>query len=129
MKQILTCNKCGKLFISEVLTDLCENCTSLAIINDDPMEVAPKNIMKLVAQFEKITHPRLIANALHELDFVCNRAYMRGYISEEFYREVCEELELTPMFDGLITLFDDYYDYSDSAKSGFYYDMFEGGED
>jgi hypothetical protein len=130
MKQILTCNTCNKLFISEVNATTCPKCLSNSEKNDDPMNVAPINIMKLVLEFEKLTKPRNIVNALRELDFVTSQAYSRGYISEEFYEEVCEELGLEPRWDKPTTLSgDDYYDYSISARVGFYQDMFEGGED
>lgn len=128
MKKILTCTECGKTFIGEAEV-LCSICVSKTVVNDDPMTVAPINIMKMVSAFEKLTKERNIINSLRELDVVCSQAYYRGYISEEFYEDVCSEVGLEPRWDYPTTLSDDdYYDYSINARAGFYYDMFEVSE-
>lgn len=130
MKKILTCTVCGKMFISEDMATTCPTCLSNSVKNDDPMDVAPINIMKMVSAFEKLTKEHNIANSLRELDFVCNQAYLRGYISEEFYQDVCEEVGLLPKYEEEVHLSkEDGYDYSMSARAGFYFDMFDDGEE
>jgi hypothetical protein len=130
MSKILTCTVCGKRFISEEVVSTCEVCLSKSVKNDDPIHVAPINIMKMVSSFEKQTDKRIIVNSLRELDFVLNRAFLAGYITLEFYSDVCEEVGLTPVQDDYVNLTeDDYYDYSINARIGFYQDMFEESED
>lgn len=110
------CVECGSRFISAKEVSTCQTCLSKSKENQDAFEVAPVNIMKLVTTLKSLTNERLIVNSLQELDFVLNRAYMNGYISEEFYSEVSEDLGLTPKYDTWTTLNNDVQlDYSDMS--------------
>lgn len=113
MNKILICVECGSRFINAKEVSTCQTCLSKSKENQDAFEVAPINIMKLVTTLKSLTNERLIVNSLQELDFVLNRAYMNGYISEEFYSEVSEDLGLTPNYTTWSTLGDAYQlDYS-----------------
>jgi len=131
MKKILTCSTCGKRFIGEVSTQhVCPTCISISEEDDIPSVVAPINIMKLVAEFENVTKKREIVNMLREIAFITSAAYLRSYITREFYTDVCEEVGLVPDYEDSVKLNeDDNYDYSASARAGFYYDMFSTSEE
>ena len=108
MKKILVCKECGKRFISETVVLKCNECLSKSVENGDPFELAPINIMKLVTQLELIHHPFAIVNAMKELDCVLSTAYYNGYISEEFYEDVCDEIGLQPSWESIVHYDDDF---------------------
>lgn len=119
MNKILICKECLKRFIAKTEVSTCSECISKSKENLDAFEVAPINIMKLVDTLKSLTNERLIVNSLQELDFVLNRAYMNGYISEEFYIEVGTDVGIVPNFDTWINLDEDIkMDYSDMSSPG-----------
>lgn len=129
MSKILRC-ECGKLFVQHKEDEqYCSICIAKQKENDDPFIVTPINIGKLLVSYKQVCateKKRLISNTLLELDFVLNNAYMRGYISEEFYTETCSTLGITPDYDNVKSLIqDDYYDYSPKARIGFYQDLLD----
>jgi len=130
MNKIVVCKECGARFIRlEGCTntkDTCKTCLSKSVKDQDAFIVAPINITKLLVTLRGLTNDRLIVNSLLELDFISNRAYMNGYISEEFYDEVCTECGFTPKYNSWKTLNDDIkvYDDSESAKQGFNYEIY-----
>jgi hypothetical protein len=91
--------------------------------NEDPFVVAEINIKKLVTFYLQPTDGISKLDMLQEIDVASNVAYMRGYISEEFYTEVCTYLGLTPQYDEEKHLPGTEYDLSESARLGFYHDL------
>jgi len=124
------CKECKKLFISTG-EDTCEPCVELSKKNDDPFLVAMQNIEVMLADLHTITNKHQHYNARRELAWVLNKAYHRGYIGEEYYMSTCELIRATANLDREYNgLGKSYYDTSNFAKEGFYYDtMFESEEE
>jgi len=129
MNKLLRC-KCGRLFIQQEGELECAVCTQNKVVNDDPFLVAPINIMKLVDSYRAIAEDKLQqrVSAIKEIDFVLNRGYMKGYISEEFYVALCEQLGLTPDLEEEKHININYYDTSREALLGSYFEQFDNEE-
>lgn len=125
MNKICICKECNMRFINKIEVSTCPTCLSKSKENEDAFEVTPVNIMKLVDTLKSLTNERLIVNSLIELDFVLNRAYLNGYISEEFYEEVANNHGLVPKWDTWLCLNEDTkLDTSDLAIKGYAYDVY-----
>jgi hypothetical protein len=121
--------ECGKLFISN--TDAkCPNCIEMEQVNKDPFEVVIDNIELMLSDLHTIQDSRQRYNARRELAWVLNKAYHRGYIGDTYYLSTCELIRATASlereYDGIGK---SYYDTSNFAQEGFYYDTMFSGED
>lgn len=118
-EKLMRCERCGKLVVGK---KLCDNCSDMQRMNDDPFVVTPVRLMKFIIEYKN--NPT--AGALRELDYMLSQAYYFGYISEDFYEEKAIDIGLKLRWDKPLGEFSkDWYDYSDESKIGFYYDQFE----
>jgi hypothetical protein len=124
------CKQCGKMFISLGDT-MCNDCIETNKENEDPYIVAIQNIEVMLSDLHTIKNKRQRYNARRELAWVLNKAYHRGYIGEEYYMSSCSLINANANLDTEYGhMSKDYYDNSDYAKEGFYFEtMFSGEEE
>jgi hypothetical protein len=120
MKKINHCAICGKMILD---ADICPICLNSFKRNDDPFEVTIGNLISMMQTYKDTEDTKEKLNILRELDYASNQSYMRGYISEENYKEICDFTGLTPLYTEFKQLSKDGYDTSNYAKIGFYNDL------